>query len=120
MGHVYKKGDGWAISFIDKDGARVRRKIGPDKKDAEKALLSYMGKVAREEHLGIIEDSDISFADFGQQWLEKITPTLKPMARRRWEGILRVHLEPFFRGALRATVTSNRAEEFKMERIKAG
>lgn len=119
MGRVFKRQEKWWIDFKDAEGRRKRMPIGLDRKLAEQALISYTGRVARQEHLGLVEDSKISFADFAAEWLRRIDPTLKEMSRRRWEGIVRVHLEPHFRGALRA-VNSAKAEAYKAARLEAG
>jgi len=118
MGHVYQKGDGWAISFIDENGTRIRRKVAPDKKTAQAILESYMGRVARQEHLGIIEDDAISFADFADEWLKKAVNKLRPNTRDKWTRLVRNHLKPFFSGALRA-VTASKVGEYTAKRIEA-
>ena len=119
MGHVYQKGDGWAISFIDENGTRIRRKVAPDKKTAQAILESYMGRFARQEHLGIIEDDAISFADFADEWLKKAVNKLRPNTRDKWTRLVRNHLKPFFSGALRA-VTASKVGEYTAKRIEAG
>jgi hypothetical protein len=39
MGSLYYRQDSWWIAYKDEWGARVRRKISPDKEVAEEALL---------------------------------------------------------------------------------
>jgi hypothetical protein len=45
---------------------------------AEEVLADMLGSIARRQHLGVIEDSKISFADFTDMWWKRIAHTLKP------------------------------------------
>jgi integrase len=82
-------------------------------------LDGILGKVARREHLGVIENSAISFADFADVWRERVAPTLKPRSRERWFGIVEKHLKAGFPGALRA-ITTSEAELYIARRSEAG
>ena len=89
----------------------------PDKRVAREVLDGLLGNVARRVHLGVIEESAISFADFAKIWRERVTPTLKPRSRERWFGILDKYLFPAFPGTLRA-ITAADAEAYLRERRK--
>ena len=119
MARVFERQGKYWIDFNDAEGKRIRKPIGPDRKVAEQVLASTLGKVARQEYLGVIEESKISFADYAAEWLKRIEPTLKPRSRARWEGVVRVHLVPYFKGALRG-VTGPKVEAYKNARIEAG
>ena len=118
MSRVFKRRknerDFW-IDFKDARGVRRRRKIGPSKRVAREVLDGLLGNVARRVHLGVIEESAISFADFAKIWRERVTPTLKPRSRERWFGILDKYLIPAFPGTLRAITTSD-AEAYLRQR----
>ena len=118
MSRVFKRRknerDFW-IDFKDARGVRRRKKIGPSKRIAREVLDGLLGNVARRVHLGVIEDSAISFADFAKIWRERVTPTLKPRSRERWFGILDKYLIPAFPGTLRAITTSD-AEAYLRQR----
>jgi integrase len=117
VSRVFKR-DGsrdWWIDFKDARGIRRRRKIGPSKRVAQEVLDGLLGNVARRVHLGVIEDSTISFADFAKIWRERVTPMLKPRSRERWFGILDKHLLPAFPGAIRA-ITASDAEAYLRQR----
>ena len=51
-------------------------------------LDGILGNVARRQHLGIIEESTISFADFAKEWESRAFPTeaSKPRALVRNRG----------------------------------
>jgi integrase len=117
MSRVFQRDGGrdWWIDFKDARGIRRRRKIGPSKRVAQEVLDGLLGNVARRVHLGVIEDSTISFTDFAKIWRERVTPMLKPRSRERWFGILDKHLIPAFPGAIRA-VTATDAEAYLRQR----
>ena len=70
-------------------------------------LDGLLGNVARRQHLGVIEDSAISFADFAKIWRERVMPTLMPRTRERWFGILDKYLLPAYPGTLRSITAAN-------------
>src|SRR5271170_5967498 len=111
-----KNGPFW-IDFKDARGIRRRRKIGPSKRVAKEVLDGLLGNVARRVHLGVIEESAVSFADFAKIWRERVTPMLKPRSRERWFGILDKYLVPAFGGTLRA-ITAADAEAYLRQRRK--
>jgi integrase len=117
MSRVFQRDGGrdWWIDFKDARGIRRRRMIGPSKRVAQEVLDGLLGNVARRVHLGVIEDSAISFADFARVWRERVTPMLKPRSRERWFGILDKYLIPAFPGALRA-ITAADAEAYLRQR----
>lgn len=119
MSRVFRRNDSWWIYFRDAQGVRRRKKIGPNKRIAREVLDNYLGKVARQEHLGLIDDSPISFADFAAEWLKRIEPTIRPRTRERWTGIVEQHLKPHFAGALRG-VTAADAQRYVASRIEQG
>lgn len=119
MARVFQRQNSWWIDFKDQAGRRHRRKVAPNKRIAKEVLDATLGNVARRVHLGVIEDSQISFADFAKVWRERIFPTLKPRTQERWGGILGKHLIPAFPGALRA-VTAAQAEAYVRRRIQDG
>lgn len=117
MSRVFQRHGGrdWWIDFKDARGIRRRRKIGPSKRVAQEVLDGLLGNVARRVHLGVIEDSAISFGDFAKIWRERVSPMLKPRSRERWFGILDKYLIPAFPGTLRA-ITASDAEAYLRRR----
>jgi integrase len=123
MSRVYKRDPRdrfWSIDFVDAQGKRQRKQLDvPNKRIAREILNGILGDVARRKHLGVITDSQISFADFAKEWWERISHTLGPRTQERWLGIVENHLIPAFAGALRS-VTAASAEAYVARRIEQG
>lgn len=119
MSRVFGRDGAWWIDFKDAQGVRHRKKAGPTKRVAKEVLNGILGNVARRQHLGVIEDSPISFADFAELWWRRIAHTLSPRTQERWRGILDKHLKPAFRGALRA-IGAGDAENYVGCRVDQG
>ncbi len=119
MSRLFERDDAWWIDFKDASGVRHRRKIGRSKRIAREVLDGVLGNVARRQHLGVIEDSAISFADFSKVWWERVARGLKPNTRVRWKGICEKHLRPAFPGSLRG-ITAAGAEAYIAKRLEAG
>jgi hypothetical protein len=119
VSRVFQRDGTWWIDFKDSRGVRRRKKIGPNRRIAQEVLNDALGKVARRQHLGVIEDSAIGFADFAQVWWERVASILRPRTHERWRGILDRHLKPAFSGTLRA-ITRAQAESYVSKRIEQG
>jgi hypothetical protein len=119
MSRVFRRNGNFWIDFNDAGGVRHRRQIGPNKRVAEEALNAVLTKVAREEWIGVVEDTKISFADFTKLWSERIFPTLRPKTATRWSGIVRNHLRPPFKGSLRS-VELGAVEKYVADRLAIG
>jgi integrase len=119
MPRTFNRDGAWWIDFVDADGRRRRNKIGPNKRVAKDVLNDKLSKVARRVHLGVIDDSAISFKDFAALWLERITPQLQPRTVERWTSIIDQHLKPAFPGTLRAIAASH-AESYTAARLEKG
>jgi len=119
MSRVFKRNDQWWIDFKDAQGVRHRKKVGPSKRVAQEVLDGILGSVARRQHLGIIEESSIGFAEFADEWMRRVEPKLRPRSRERWFGIVEQHLKPAFPGSLRA-ITQADAQTYVSRRLKAG
>jgi site-specific recombinase XerD len=117
MSRVFHRNGAWWIDFKDTQGVRRRRKIGPSKRVAQEVLDGYLGKVARRQHLGVIEDSPVAFAEFVDKvWWERIQHGLRPRSQERWKGIVEKHLKPAFSGTLRS-ITSAAVEAYIARRL---
>jgi len=113
-----KKGEWW-IDFKDSRGIRHRKKVGPSKRVAKEVLDGILGNVARRQHLGVIEDSPISFANFAEEWWKRVAHKLELRTQERWRGILDLHLKPTFSGALRGIAAPD-AERYVAARLEQG
>jgi len=119
MSRIFKRDGHFWIDYNDTQGIRHRKKIGPSKRIANEVLTDVLGKINREEFLGVVAESSVSFAEFAKEWWASLRPDLKPRTRERWQGILNQHLKPYFKGALRA-ITSTAAEGYVNKRSTAG
>src|SRR5215469_11827208 len=119
MSRVFIRAGNYWIDFNDAQGVRHRKKIGPDKRVAREVLKDLLGKVARHQYLGIIEDSPISFADFCAEWLKRIGPTVRLRTKERWSGIVDDHLKKAFPMALRS-ITAADAQRYISRRLDDG
>jgi integrase len=116
MSRVFQRQGDWWIDFKDASGVRRRHKIGPSKRVAREVLDGLLGQVARRQHLGVIEDSTISFAEFAKICSERVLIPLKPRTQERWRGIINTHLKNAFPGALRG-ITAATTEAYVNKRI---
>jgi integrase len=119
VSRLFRRDHDWWIDFKDARGVRHRKKVGPNKRVAKEVLDGILGNVARRQHLGVIEDSAISFADFAEVWWKRVAHTLKPRSQERWRGILDGHLKPSFPGALRA-ISAGGAAAYVARRVEHG
>jgi integrase len=119
VSRVFQREGAWWIDFKDARGVRRRKKVGPNKRIAKEVLDGILGSVARREHLGVIDDSPISFADFAKVWIERIGHTLKPRTHERFLGAIEKHLTLAFPGQLRG-ITASAAEKYVAKRLADG
>ena len=119
MSRVFRRADNWWIDFNDADGIRRRQKIGPVKRVAQEVLNNVLSKVTREEKLGVVTESTMTFAAYAKEWLATLRPDLKPRTVERWRGIVEQHLVPHFKCALK-TINAEGAERYMAARVHAG
>ena len=119
MSRVFQRRGNWWIDFKDAHGVRRRKKVGPNKRVAREVLDGILGSVARREHLGVIDDSPITFPEFANVWLDRISHTLKPTSRERFLGAIENHLKPAFPSQLRG-ITASAAEKYVTGRLANG
>lgn len=120
MARVFKRDGKWWLDFNDATGRRRRINTKTtDKRVATEILNDKLAKVAKREHLGVIDDTGMSFADFAAEWWKRIAHTLKPRTQERWKGIVENHLKPAFTGTLRA-INLAQVEAYRSRRAVAG
>jgi hypothetical protein len=119
MARIYKRGKNYWVDFRDSNDIRRRKKVGPSKRVANEVLDGLLGNVARHQHLGVIEDSAISFASFAEEWWKRIAHTLAPRTQERRHSIVDNHLVPALRGSLRS-ITAADAEAYVARRVEEG
>lgn len=115
MGHVFKKGKHWYITYYVK-GARKRKKIGPSKEVAALALKDVEVKLAKGEFLGIYEDKKITLKQFADAYRAYARANKAPMSVRR-DLISLVPLAAAFPNYLPEIATKG-IEEYKARRLE--
>ncbi len=118
MARVYKEAGWYGIDYVDAEGRRHRHRVAKTKRVAREILNNTIDKVVRGVHLGVFEDSNITFGDFADLWLARVEHTIKPRTRERWNDALK-HLKPHFSSMLRS-ITAAVAEGYVQARLKAG
>ncbi|MBM4269690.1 MAG: hypothetical protein FJ144_24330 [Deltaproteobacteria bacterium] len=122
MARVFKreKNGPWWIDFNDGEGRRRRINTkAKSKQVAIEILADKLAKVAKREHLGVIDDTAMSFADYADEWLRRVSPTLRPRTRDHWTAIVERNLKPAFPVALRS-INLARVEDYVAKRLARG
>jgi integrase len=119
MARVFKHKGTWWLDFNDADGTRhrVNTKI-TSKRVAHELLNDALTKVAKQEHLGIL-DVKVPFAQFADEWLATVKPAVRARTYESYERIVRKHLKPTFTGLLKA-VTSASVDSYVADRRERG
>jgi integrase len=104
---------------VDGEGVRHREPIGTDRKVAMSVLKAKEGAAVLKIHVGVSEDSRISFADFADEWFESSKGHWGADTAKVYRYILESSLKPAFSGALRS-ISPTRVEDFMAERLRAG
>ncbi len=114
------KGPWWA-DFNDAQGRRRRINLHVvEKRVATESLNDKLAKVARREHLGVVDDSASSFGDFAEEWWQRVRPGLRETTRDRWRNVLEGHLRPEFGSQALRFVTLAQVEGYEARRLEAG
>jgi integrase len=113
---VYKKNGNWHIDYYDGNGRRHRKKIGPQKTLAHKALKDAQVRVAKGEYLGIYEERRSLFRDFATKtYIPYAKTNLSPRTFERTCGIIENHLIQYFDCYL-CKISRKNIEDYKQKR----
>ena len=96
-GHVTKKGSKYYVVIElerDANGKRRRKWFGgySTKKAAQAALVQKLHELQTGQY---IEESDVTVAEFLQQWLEYKSSQIRPSSLRSYESHIRHHIVPY-------------------------
>jgi integrase len=69
MARIFKRRKSWYVDYSYK-GKRIRKRVGKDKKTAELVLKDIEVKMAKGKFLGVKEDTNITFSEFNEKYLE--------------------------------------------------
>lgn len=92
---VYRRNGAWWIDGYQ-EGRRVRRKIGPDRHDADLALKDLQIQAARGKWLGRLDDEATGRERLADFFLDTYMPRKRgaPAYLKRLDGLFRKHLGP--------------------------
>lgn len=114
---IYKKDENWFIDFWYR-GKRYRRKVCPDKRQAELALKKVQVSIVENKFFDIKKQQKILFSETVKEYLERYSRTNK----KSWEkdeSILRRFL-PVFGDKYLYEITPLMIEDFKAKRLAEG
>jgi integrase len=83
----------YAIKFVLPDGRQKLETIGPNKKEAERALAERINAINGGTYAELRE---ATFGEFAEKWLAHVEPRLKPSTRDGYERYIRKQLIPEF------------------------
>jgi len=94
-GSIYKRKDGRWTATIDlgwQDGKRKRKSFyGQTREEVARRLTEALG--ARKDGLPLASDR-LTVAGFAREWLESVSPSIRPSTYQSYEAGLRVHILP--------------------------
>lgn len=117
MGRVFLRGKIWYIDTCYK-GKRVRRAVGPDKKEAIKVLKKIEAELIENKWLDIKREHKIKFSEVNKEFLEKYSKVNKRSWKRDQLSIS--HLDKFFGNKYIYEIKEKDIEEYKKERLLTG
>lgn len=80
-----------------------------NKKDAEKLKIKLLNEINEEK---LITPSKFTFVEKCKEYYLDPIRELSPNTRRRWDSIIRIHIEPFFKSTLLEDITINKYKSF--------
>jgi integrase len=113
---VRKRGKSYFVDMRDRQGRRIRKSVGRVKAVAELFEKDLELKIAREEHLGIVELNRTPFDTYARDWLERKKKTVTLSTWRDYLSILERHLIPHF-GRTPICRVSRRDVELFLEKL---
>ncbi|KKM06908.1 hypothetical protein LCGC14_1739300 [marine sediment metagenome] len=114
---VKRKSGNYAIVFWV-DGKQKWKTLGPNKKEAEKALNEAMSRV----HDGCYsEDKEIGFSEFAEKWLFDYKKSrVKPATFRFYSDIFRIHANPYFKDMSLKRLKADKIDAYVAFKTKEG
>ena len=116
------KGSGEWWIFINHNGRRRSKKIGHNKKLAQKVAGNIEAKLTLGDFNMIDNDAKIpTFKEYAKTWLEiNIPATLKPSTVRDYQGLLENHINPIFETLPVNIINKLKVKEFLLKKTNEG
>lgn len=110
---IRKRNDRFSVTIqYETDSGKTKQKtvqVFDNKKDAEKLKVKIQNEINEEK---FIAPSSTTFVEKCKQYYLDPLRELAPNTQRRWDSILRIHIEPFFKDTLLEDITINKYKTF--------
>lgn len=110
---IRKRNDKFSVTIqYETDSGKTKQKtvqVFDNKKDAEKLKVKIQNEINEEK---FIAPSSTTFVEKCKQYYLDPLRELAPNTQRRWDSILRIHIEPFFKDTLLEDITINKYKTF--------
>ena len=110
---IRKRNDKFSVTIqYETDTGKTKQKtvqVFDNKKDAEKLKVKIQNEINEEK---FIAPSSTTFVEKCKQYYLDPLRELAPNTQRRWDSIIRIHIEPFFKGTLLEDVTISKYKTF--------
>lgn len=110
---IRKRNDKFSVTIqYETDAGKTKQKtvqVFDNKKDAEKLKVKIQNEINEEK---FIAPSSTTFIEKCKQYYLDPLRELAPNTQRRWDSIIRIHIEPFFKDTLLEDITINKYKTF--------
>lgn len=110
---IRKRNDKFSVTIqYETDAGKTKQKtvqVFDNKKDAEKLKVKIQNEINEEK---FIAPSSTTFVEKCKQYYLDPLRELAPNTQRRWDSIIRIHIEPFFKDTLLEDITINKYKTF--------
>ena len=110
---IRKRNDRFSVTIqYETDAGKTKQKtvqVFDNKKDAEKLKVKIQNEINEEK---FIAPSSTTFIEKCKQYYLDPLRELAPNTQRRWDSIIRIHIEPFFKDTLLEDITINKYKTF--------
>ncbi len=110
---IRKRNDRFSVTIqYETDSGKTKQKtvqVFDNKKDAEKLKVKIQNEINEEK---FIAPSSTTFIEKCKQYYLDPLRELAPNTQRRWDSIIRIHIEPFFKDTLLEDITINKYKTF--------
>ena len=83
----------YSIKYRSADGTQIKRAVGPERSDAEKALTQALADADKGK---VVSTSQLTFAEAAEAWMKAKRPLLEASTAEDYERHLRIRLLPAF------------------------
>jgi len=113
----FKKGANWFIDYRYR-GKRYRKKVSPDKRQAELALKKVKVAIAENKFFDVKREQRVLFEEMAKEYLERYS-RLNKRSTIRDDTSLK-HLIPYFKNKYLFEISPQSIEDYKAKRLNDG